>query len=562
MIKHFQRVLVTGVAAWAIMAVNAVAAQPELDPGRVEQRFDVEERLDVQGPPLVSPGEPPVLPEEKAGAEFQLNDVKIVGGTAFSDAEFAPLYKDRVGQKVTLGDVRAIANKVTFYYRNAGYILSRAVVPAQRVEGGVVTIQVVEGYIDGVTFEGGETQDADLLASYAANITGMKPVTNEAIERYLLLIDDITGIKARGVLAPSATNTGASQLIVALDYDQIEGEVSVNNRGSRFLGPIQTGATVGFNSLLGLSERVQLRTVVSGNLDELRYYEANYLQPIGGEGTTLRGLVSLAETNPGASLEPLDIDGESVGLTFSARHPFLRSRKENLFGNAGFRYRNSESVLGLFSTELYDDHVRSLYAGVNYDILDGLRGINRIDGEVSQGLDILDGNDAGDLLSRANGKNAFTKIEAQYSRLQPIEGNFSAYLGLSAQYAFDPLLASEEFGIGGEPFGSAYDPAEITGDHGIAGRLELRYSDALPDTWLDVYQLYAFYDGGRVYNRDTIAGEKSNESLTSAGVGLRMNLINDIAATLEIAKPLTRDVAAEGSDGEDVRGFFSLVYGF
>lgn len=561
MTARYKQILTASVAVWAMVASSA-SAVPELDPGRFEQRFDVRERPDVGGSAVVPEDASPVLSEEQAGASFTLNDVAVEGGTVFSDSELSPLYKDSIGQKATLGDVRAIANKITAHYRNAGYVLSRAIVPPQRVEGGVVKIQVIEGYIDAVTFEGSEDQDGDLLASYASNITSMKPVSNEALERYLLLIDDLTGLKARGVLSPSQANVGASQMTVVLEYDEMDGEVFINNRGSRFLGPLQVGVMAGANSLLGLSERIQVRSIVSGNLDELRYYEASYQQPVGGEGTTLRGLASLTDTNPGASLEPLDIEGESVNFTLSARHPFVRSRKENLFGNAGFRYRNSESVLGLFSTELYDDHVRSIYAGVNYDTLDTLDGINRIDAEISQGLDILDGNDAGDFLSRANGEGTFTKVEMQYSRLQPLTQNVSAYLGLAAQYAFDPLLASEEFGIGSEPFGSAYDPAEITGDHGFAGRMELRYSDLLPEGWGDLYQLYAFYDGGKVYNKDTIAGEAPNESLTSAGIGARLSLIENISATAEIAAPLTRDVSAEGSDGDDVRGFFSLVYGF
>ncbi len=548
--------------AMVFALASAASAQPELDPGRFEQRFDSQTRPAVGAQPVMPETQAPELSEESVGASFALSSITVTGSTAFTQEELVSSYKDRIGQSVTLGEIRAIANAITAQYRGAGYVLSRAIVPPQRVKDGAVTIQVVEGYVDQVVFEGGEKLDGALLSAYGANITSERPVTNATLERYLLLVDDLTGVEARGVLAPSSSNVGASQLTVVLDYDPFDGEVFANNRGSRFLGPLQMGVTAGANSLLGLSERIQLRSIASGNLEELRYYEASYQQPVGSEGTILRGLASYTDTEPGASLEPLDIEGESVNFTLAARHPFLRSRRENLFGNIGFRYRDSESMLGLFSAELYDDHVRSLYAGVNYDTIDTWEGVNRIDAELTQGLDIFDGNDAGDFLSRANAESSFTKLELQYSRLQPFTSNISAYVGVAGQYAFDPLYASEEFGIGSEPFGSAYDPAEITGDHGIAGRLELRYSDTLPDTIVDIWQLYAFYDGGKVYNRDAIAGEKSNESLTSAGVGARISLTNEVSATAEIAAPLTHKVVAEGSDGDDVRGFFSINYAF
>ena len=41
----------------------------------------------------------------------------------------------------------AIADRITTKYRNDGYILSRAIVPAQRISGGALQVQVVEGYI-------------------------------------------------------------------------------------------------------------------------------------------------------------------------------------------------------------------------------------------------------------------------------------------------------------------------------------------------------------------------------------------------------------------------------
>ena len=69
--------------------------------------------------------------------------------------------------------------------------------------------------------------------------------------------------------------------------------------------------------------------------------------------------------------------------------------------------------------------------------------------------------------------------------------------GVSGQYALDPLFASEEFAVGGPVYGSAYDPAEITGDSGVAARAELRYSNTAPQASIDIFQIYGFYDMGK-----------------------------------------------------------------
>ena len=557
---------VSGLAIVSSFAAHAQTVPPTfvpqtVEPGLVQQRLGTpEERRALDGSgilPNIKRDAPAAVSD--GGPSFTLNGIVLEDATAINESELLPIYASQLGKPVTFGGLRAIADSITAYYRNKGYILSRAILPAgQRVENGVVTIRMVEGFIDEVVFEGTERQDMALLQSYGENIKQERPLNNATLERYLLLMDDLTGATARGVLSPSPSTTGASRLTVSIQEKPIDANLTVDNRGSRFLGPIQTSAMVASNSALGLSERIQIRGIGASGIDELRYIEGTYQQPVGSEGTTLRGILSYTETRPGASLEPLEIEGDSAAVTLAARHPFLRSRRENLFGDLGLRYRDSKT--DVLSTELYDDNIRTFFIGGAYDLLDDLQGINRVDFEMTQGLDMLGANDQGDLLSRSNADPSFTRVSAQYTRLQPLSQSFSAFFGVSGQYAFDPLFASEEFAIGGPAYGSAYDPAEITGDHGVSSRIEVRYSDTLPEWYVDIYQLYGFYDVGKVWNRNTLVGENDQASLASSGVGLRFTLTENIAGSAEVAVPLTRDVSAEGSDGDNVRGFFSLSY--
>jgi hemolysin activation/secretion protein len=102
----------------------------------------------------------------------------------------------------------------------------------------------------------------------------------------------------------------------------------------------------------------------------------------------------------------------------------------------------------------------------------------------------------------------------------------------------------------------------LTGDSGFAGRLELQYNQA-PGEWLSQYQLYGFYDLGRVWNRDRIAGtEAAHASLSSTGLGTRFYLFDAVTGSLEGALPLTRKVNAMGEDGSAPRVFFNLQYRF
>ena len=68
--------------------------------------------------------------------------------------------------------------------------------------------------------------------------------------------------------------------------------------------------------------------------------------------------------------------------------------------------------------------------------------------------------------SRANGEHDFTRAKLSATRIQDLWApNWSAYMSLAGQYAFDPLLASEEFALGGPVYGRAYDAGEENGIH-------------------------------------------------------------------------------------------------
>lgn len=201
-----------------------------------------------------------------------------------------------------------------------------------------------------------------------------------------------------------------------------------------------------------------------------------------------------------------------------------------------------------------------LSAEASYDVVDDWRGVSLLTAEFAQGLEAFGASRAGDpLLSRANGRPDFSRINLGASRLQDLEGDFSLLAEAAGQYAFSQLLASEEFGVGGARFGRAYDPSEITADHGLAAALELRYGRELSDPWLRSLQVYGFLDFGAVWRIDDASGDR-RQSRASAGLGVRFNVLEDISGALEVAQPLTATPLAEDDQGP--RLFFSFVRRF
>lgn len=546
----------------ATLATNAAQAQTIPDaarPSAVERQLRIEKpRPNVGGAAVISTPDA-VAKKIGDGTQFTLTRIVIEGETVYGEAELAPLYADKLASKVTLDDLNQIAADITNYYRNHGYILTRAVVPPQAAKDGVVTIRVIEGFVNDVRLQGDVKPGSERrLQAYADKIKAAKPLNAKQLERYLLLMEDLPGVEARAVLEPAANTPGATDVVVTITREAVDFLASTDNRGSRFLGRPQANASIYFNNALGLDEQTQLRIANTPfEREELRFGEIRHEQQLGSEGTTLLLSAGTVRTKPGFTLDPLDVNGRSTTYSIGASHPILRSRRANWFINTDFTYRNVDvTVPGL---KLYADKTRVATLGTSYDFVDSSAAVNRLETNISQGLNWDVGNN-GNPLSRANGETDFTKATARLSRIQPISGPWSLFASAAGQYSFDPLLSSEEFALGGSEFGSAYDSAEITGDSGFGTRAELQYNASEQNAAISQYQIYGFYDIGTVYNRSPIAGsETSSASLASTGLGARLNLFEQVNASVEAAVPLTRDVAAN-DNSNDPRVFFSLQY--
>lgn len=500
-----------------------------------------------------------------AGADkvtMTLKAIEIEGASVYDEAALSAVYQDKLNTKITLADVYEIAAQLTAKYRNEGYILTQVVIPPQTIDGGKVRMRVVEGFVDKVSVEGGMGVDTAFLQGYAKKINASKPLNSKTLERYILLINDLPGMSARAVLSPSPNVVGASDVTIFVERKPYDAFFQIDNRGSRYLGPLQLNAGGRLNNMLGLYEGIsfQFVTAPDGWPDrELDFGSIAWSQPINHEGTRVSVGYSITSTEPGYTLTPFDIEGLARAANIEVMHPFIRSRQQNLYATLRFNYLDTErdDNLGLGKTE---DRLRVLRLAGTYQFADGFLGLNTVNAELSKGLDILNMKEKDSLNpTRARGEPEFFKATMEISRIQRVTNMVELFGSVQGQKSANKLLASEEFGVGGINYGSAYNNSEITGEDGIAGRVELRLNNPVKAP-VNFSQVYGFYDIGKVWDTDNTIVKDRQRSIASAGLGLRVNVNDNLAGTFEAAMPLTRTVETEGD--KDLRLFGSLTARF
>lgn len=550
-----------------LTAAPALAQAPQLpgpaQPGQLQERFE---------PPPAPQGSPTApripLPSQTvpAGAEaarFRLTDLRLEGSTIYAADALRQTYASLIGTEVTLAQMIEVANALTARYRADGYILSQVVVPEQAVENGVVTFRAVEGYIDEVRIEGDVEGPRDRIEAFTDGIRAARPLTAEALERNVLLIGDLPGVNVQTILEPSATTFGAADLRVVLSHRKWEGFLSLDNRGSRFAGPWTLAAGASAFSLMGFYEQIDLLLATTPGTDEFQYGQGQFTLPVGphASGDTLQVFAGFGRIRPDipSSAFPFDTRAETFEARVTYAHPFVRSRSENFTGRVSAIWRDDETKIRDLPEDSRNptrDEVRILQLRGTWDFTDSLVGVNLIDFSVNKGLGILGAtqkNDRGSRLAQAEGD--FTYFEATVSRLQGLGGGFALYGEVQAQYSLDPLFPSDRFGVGGGRIGRGFTPGNITGDRGVAAKIEPRYGAYVGKDWLDSYQLYAFVDAGRTW--DTGDSPTNRTDIVSTGIGVRLNVTEKVSINPE----LTRQISGRPADTTDSKHETRLMLG-
>ncbi len=526
---------------------------------------------EVTAPERTEPARPVAPPAE---GEFVLTRVVLDGATALGPAELEPLWADLVGQRVTVATLDSVAAAVTGAYRARGFILSQAAVPEQTVTGGVVHLQVIEGFIDRVTIEGGAPSQNAFAERLFAPVGEDRPLRLRTLERGVLLARDTFGGAVETVLEPSPDTFAAANLGVLVTPDPWRGFAAADNRGSRLYGPLTGSAGASLFNLLGFNE--QIDAIVAGAIDGSLGYgqlrlEAPVTPLIGGwlDGARLVVEADSSRADPdlsqSGSPEDLDVVQNETNARAGLFVPFIRSRSQNLFGRLMLDWQRSESdtdFAGDGETAL--DKLLVLEARVTWDVADRFAGVSLIDASLRQGLSVDGLTEIGDQ-GPAAGEPNFTRVALTLSRLQRLGGgDWSLYGEVIGQLATTTLPNSERFALGDATIGRGFAPGNTTGDSGYGGRLELRRYVG-PATFggaIEATELYVFGDYGAAYDRSIDRDGESWQRLGSVGFGARIDVTPWLTLTPEIARQ-TSGVATDTTDPDhETRAYLGVVARF
>ena len=539
----------------------------EIDPSIIRPEIAPPIQAPREAPDFLLDGGP-LLGVEPGGDTFALAEVIITGNTVFDDEILQALIADRLGQETDFSGLQDIANTISAYYRDNGYPFARAYLPAQDIQGGEVTFEILEGRYGDVSAVNAPTASpamtlqamrnravADVLETlsehfdeeelsevvdsidtlfdqrmesleaeyeaveetltpnphaqqYLAGLESDEVIESAEIERVALILDDLPGYTAVPVVRPGERRGAGDLQVRMIEADTWVSSFGLDNHGSISSGRNRARLDLAKARNFVFGDQLSLTGLVTD--EETWLLSTNYSLPVGARGLRLNANVLLSNYELAAGEFAGIADGGTSQAGLSLAYPLTRSQTRNLTVSTGGNVIQHENNR-LSESETYN--TITVPISLNFDWRDGLGG-----GAVSYGALRVQYNQVTDDERVGGPDDQYGLLAFDIARSQRLADRWQALVRLSTQYADDNIDSSNFLSLGGFNAVRAYPVGEFSGRRGAVLQTEISHSmprySATP---------YVFFDVG---NAERITTEDLTESRTLSGYGLGLRYSN------------------------------------
>ncbi|NJK61622.1 MAG: ShlB/FhaC/HecB family hemolysin secretion/activation protein [Synechococcaceae cyanobacterium SM2_3_1] len=484
-----------------------------------------------------------------------VEEFRVEGSTVFSPEDLTETLRPFLQRPLTFTDLLEARSTLTALYVDNGYITSRAILPPQTLEEGVVRLQILEGGYEDILIEGLQRLQPGYVRQQ------LRPYTQTPLNINRLLtglqqlqLDPLVETVSADLSAGLRVDQSLLQVAV-VEADSFAVSLALDNDRTPTVGSLQRSLTIQEANLSGWGDSLRL---VYRNTEGSNVQEASYSRPLSARGTRLhltynRSLGDIVE-RPFAQA---DIRGQAEAVILTLQHPVLQQANQELnLGLSGVWESSATSLLGipaplsLEGDEQGRTRLRSLRFFQEWS-LQNPRSAVAVRSELRWGLGILG---ATQNAVPPDGRYLVWRGQAQWSRLLGPETLM--LLRLKAQTADRRIPVAEKFTLGGRTTVRGYRQDLYLGDGGFIAGVEVYlplYRHPEGDQRL---QIIPFVDVGSTWN---YPGGATIDPATLAAAGLGLSWEgNSVSARLDWGIPLV-DVSSQGTRTWQERGIhFSL----
>lgn len=497
----------------------------------------------------------PAMAEDR-NAGFDIIEFRVQGNTVLPIGKIEKAVYPFLGAARTVDDAEQARAALETAYHDAGYLTVFVNIPEQKVDGGVVRLDVQEGKIEKLRVVGSRYYSLGAIKERVPEFAEGNVPYFPAVRKQLASVNITGDRQVAPVLRPGKTPGKVEVDLKVQDKLPFHGGVELNNRYSANTTHSRLNGSMRYDNLWQLDHSIGIGfQVTPENTDETRVLSATYLIPTGGDYWALYGVLSKSNVSAVGDVSVIG-NGNIYGLRYIHPLPGLEGYTHSL--TSGADYKDFQETTVLLGADSFNTPITYTPFSIGYDgIWQGTGSTTQGAGSTTQvnlgftfsvrGL----GNDVQQFADkRYLAKPDFAYLRGELKHTRQLYKDWQLFANVAGQLANGPLISSEQFAAGGFDSVRGYLESHSMGDHGITGTLELRtpsFANHFSDQIAGLHAL-AFYDAGHVRVIDPLPSQTGAFNLSSAGVGLHLKGWHGLFGTLDYARVLRTTGQAERGD--------------
>lgn len=495
--------------------------------------------------------------------KFDILEFDVAGNTVLPDVQIEAVVMPFMGPQHTIADVEAARAALEKRYQQAGYLTVFVDIPEQRVDEGVVRLQVTEGRVERLSVSGAHYYSQGRIRAAATEVAEGQVPNFNVVQQQLATLNRGDTRRVQPVLKPGAAPGTVDVDLKVEDKLPLGGSIEVNNNHPAGVDATHAVANVHYDNLFQREHSLSLTLMdTPGNPAQSRVVIGGYTAPL-QSGDSVSATVIGSNSNV-ATLGGTQALGNGTTVSLRYLHPLAGTQDVWQAFSFGADYKDlqEQTVFGgsSISTPLRYVPLQLAYnGGYSADPWFSQWGLTLTYGfapllqrDVPTCPSSAGGSASQDQFAckRAGADGSFTAAKLDlHQTFVTSWGQFGLRFG--GQLANEPLENSEQFVLGGADTVRGYYESAALGDSGVLGGFEWRY-DLSPAMHrhageaasrnLREFTLLGFVEGGRVYTQNALPGTPIHETLASAGVGLRLRTASGLSVSVDYAhamKPLS-----------------------
>ena len=491
--------------------------------------------------------------------QITVDSFEVVGSSVFSKEELSAVLSEYENRPISLSELYQARSAITKLYTDKGYVNSGAYIPPQELEGGTVTISVLEGQLEDINVTGTTHLDPDYIRSRIQDNAGTLLNVESLLEALQMLridplIENISAELSAGI------SPGTSLLEVEIEEaDPFKITAKFDNQRSPSVGSVRRGAGFVHSNLLGFGDRISFDYTNTEGSDSI---DTSYTLPFNSQNGTLRFAYGYSDNeiieDP---FTPLDIQSESQYYELGIRQPIIATPESEFAMGLSFSFQESDTKLlntpfplSRGADENGETKIGALRFFQEYVERDDTK-VFALRSQFSFGLDVFGATQNADGIP----DSTFFAWRGQSQWVRRLDEDFLFLLRGDIQLSSSELVPLEQFRVGGVSSVRGYRQDYALGDNGLFTSAEMRIPLFRIRRIGGVMQLTPFVDLGTIWNSDDT--DIDSNFLAAVGIGLNFSAGNGFNARLDWGIPLV-DVDNQGDSLQEDGIYFTINWNF